>query len=127
MAQGGRQSLLVAPRVFCSSRTICRNACMRRCRIVLLPLFLLGGCWSTYHAVVGATASETYTADGRPGYSIHCDGALLSWATCSAKAGELCETRGFDILERHTWGFPISRTMLVACKRSAINAASTRN
>ena len=81
--------------------------------LFLIPIM---GCWSAYHRMVGATDSQTYTADGRPGYTIHCDGALLSWETCSAKAGELCETRGYDILERHTWGFPIERTMLVACK-----------
>ena len=70
-----------------------------------LALVQMAECWSTYHGIVGATDSETYTAEGRAGYTIHCDGALLSWETCSAKAGELCETRGYDVLEKHTWGF----------------------
>jgi hypothetical protein len=89
---------------------------LRHTAALALVLVQMAGCWSTSHGIVGATASETYTADGRPGYTIHCDGALLSWSTCSAKAGELCETRGYDILEKPTWGFPIARTMLVACK-----------
>jgi hypothetical protein len=58
-----------------------------------------------------------YTADGRPGYDVHCNGAALTWAACSAKAGELCEARGYDILERHMWGFPLMRNMIVACKQ----------
>jgi hypothetical protein len=84
--------------------------------LIMVPM---AGCWSAYHRMVGATDNETYTADGRLGYTIHCDGALLSWETCSEKAGELCESRGYDVMERHTWGFPISRTMLIACKQQS--------
>jgi hypothetical protein len=69
------------------------------------------------HTAGCATASKTYTADGRPGYDVHCNGAALTWAACSAKAGELCEANGYDILERHMWGFPLMRNMIVACKR----------
>jgi hypothetical protein len=95
---------------------------------LMLALVQMSGCWSAYHGMVGATDSETYTADGRSGYTIHCDGALLSWGTCSAKAGELCQTRGNDIVEKHTWGFPISRTMIVACKQqSEIKPTSSPN
>jgi hypothetical protein len=49
-----------------------------------------------------ATASKTYTADGRAGYDIHCNGAVLTWAAYAAKAGEMCETHGYDVLEKHT-------------------------
>jgi hypothetical protein len=90
---------------------------LRHAAALALMLAPMVGCWSAYHKLTGPTDSETYTADGLPGYTIHCDGALLSWGSCAAKAGELCETRGYDIIDRHTWGFPISRTMLVACKR----------
>ena len=69
------------------------------------------------HMMGCATASKTYTADGRPGYDVHCNGAALTWAACSAKAGELCEAHGYDVLERHTWGFPLMRNMIVACKQ----------
>jgi hypothetical protein len=51
-----------------------------------------------------ATASKTSTADGRAGYDVHCNGAALTWAACTEKAGELWEAHGYDVLERHTWG-----------------------
>lgn len=47
-----------------------------------------------------ATASKTYTSDGEEGYVITCSGMALNWGHCYQKAGELCETRGFEILER---------------------------
>lgn len=74
----------------------------------ILSLVQVAGC---------ATASKTYTADGRPGYDVHCNGAALTWAACSEKAGELCEAHGYDVLERHMWGFPLMRNMIVACKQ----------
>jgi hypothetical protein len=97
----------------------------RHAAALALMLVPMAGCWSAYHKITGATDDATYAADGRPGYMIHCDGALLSWGTCTAKAGELCETSGYDILEKHTWGFPISRTMTVACKRQPENKTSS--
>lgn len=81
-----------------------------------------------------ATASGTYTQDGRKGYSIDCSGAMNSWGTCYTKAGNLCGARGYDILHRTgdqgtgfagyansgggmvTGGTIISRGMQIACK-----------
>jgi len=88
---------------------------MRYRQTAFLGLALLGGC-SAYHGLIGPTASATFTADGRAGYSISCDGTRLSWESCTDKAGELCKDRGYDIIEKRDWGYPVSRTMLVACK-----------
>lgn len=73
-----------------------------------------------------ATAKETYTPDGRQGYSIQCSGLVLSWANCYEKAGAICVARGYDIISRSdergaiattTYaGTTVTRTMLVACK-----------
>jgi hypothetical protein len=82
---------------------------------------LLAGC---------ATSSQTYTADGRIGYSINCSGTALNWGMCEQKAGDLCGTRGYEILSTAgdhgliaTGGngnffasSTISRSMLIACK-----------
>ena len=62
----------------------------------------------------GACASRhaTYTADGRRGYVITCDGYLNSFATCLVKAGRACGNRGYDTLK----GSPDDRSLLIACK-----------
>ncbi|MNF91247.1 hypothetical protein D3C84_738410 [compost metagenome] len=81
----------------------------------------LGGC---------ATASKTYTSDGREGFSIDCSGSALSWGKCYEKAGELCGARGYDLLEKSGdqgstvaanqfglyGGSVMSRSMVIACK-----------
>jgi hypothetical protein len=80
---------------------------------------------------------ETYTADGRKGYAINCGGiagasvgtalslagggqgavanydatAPPNWAVCFQRAGDLCGTRGYDVLERSPNG-----AMLIQCK-----------
>lgn len=78
-----------------------------------------------------ASSSKTYTADGREGYSLNCSGTARNWGMCEQKAGELCGSRGYQILSTTgdkgliaTAGSggnffattTISRTMLVACK-----------
>jgi hypothetical protein len=78
-----------------------------------------------------ATSRETYTADGRPGYSINCSGTGLNWGMCLEKAGDLCGERGYTVLEKSSdqgsvvTGGPLgryggsvtSRNMIVECKR----------
>lgn len=45
-----------------------------------------------------ASSSETYLPDGSAGYSLDCSGTLRDWGACYEKAGELCGTRGYDII-----------------------------
>ena len=87
----------------------------------ILVAALLAGC---------ASSSQTYTSDGRVGYSLNCSGTARNWGMCEQKAGELCGARGYDILSTTgdhgliaTAGggnffasTTISRTMLIACK-----------
>ena len=86
-----------------------------------LALALLAGCAST---------SRIHTADGKVGYSINCSGTARSWNQCYAKAGELCGSRGYNILTRDAeqgafvsansmsmvGSTTATRTMVVACK-----------
>jgi len=94
---------------------------MKQLLVFLLIINSAAGC---------AVAKQTYTADGREGYSINCSGEALTWGACFEKAGEICATRGYDILEQSgdqgamisatqagAFGTTtISRSMLIACK-----------
>lgn len=86
-----------------------------------------------------ATVKETYTPDGRKGYTLNCSGTARGWDKCYAAAGELCKEAGYDILSRssedasfaavggsvNSSGGSIGgssvktneRSMLIACKR----------
>ncbi|BBU33397.1 hypothetical protein BTHE68_71310 (plasmid) [Burkholderia sp. THE68] len=55
----------------------------------LFPL-LLGAC---------ATASHTYAPDGREAFSLDCSGSARSWGMCLEKAGDLCNTRGYEVMQ----------------------------
>lgn len=57
----------------------------------LFLIFFLGAC---------ASSSQTYMADGSPGYTVNCSGAARSWSQCYRKAGEICAANGYDIIER---------------------------
>jgi hypothetical protein len=58
--------------------------------------------------LLGACVNSTpiHTADGRQGHAISCSGAGLygtyvaSWNQCFERAGEICGTRGYDILSK---------------------------
>jgi len=79
-----------------------------------------------------ATSKQTYTADGRIGHSINCSGRDLTWGSCYAKAGDLCGTKGYEVLEKSgeqqsavagsAYGIfgstSFSRSMLITCKGS---------
>lgn len=81
----------------------------------------LGGC---------ASASKTYTSDGREGFSINCSGSALNWGMCFEKAGDLCGTRGYNVLEKSGdqgdavsanqlglyGGTVTTRSLVIACK-----------
>jgi len=53
-------------------------------------------------ALVTACASSkpVYLPDGSRGYSISCDGAAVGMNVCFEKAGQLCGSRGYDLLNR---------------------------
>tara|TARA_B100000686_G_C15971674_1_gene563027 strand:+ start:134 stop:430 length:297 start_codon:yes stop_codon:yes gene_type:complete len=88
----------------------------------LFLTFVLNGC---------ATVKETYSQDGRKAYTLNCSGSARGWDKCYVAAGELCKTKGYDIMDRSSdAGFAIGgtnnsiagattneRSMLVACKK----------
>lgn len=94
---------------------------MRTIVIYLTITLCLSGC---------ATASKTYTSDGNEGYNITCSGSALNWGMCYEKAGELCGTKGYEVLEKSGdqgamlsgnqfglyGGSVINRNMIIKCK-----------
>lgn len=91
----------------------------------LIVVVLVGGCLCGC-----ATASKTFTSEGKEGYNINCSGSALNWGMCYEKAGDLCGERGFEILEKSgdrgtiaTYGqyglfagSVINRSMIIKCK-----------
>ena len=55
-----------------------------------------------------ATARDVYLADGSKGYNINCGGALMNFAHCLEKAGELCGSRGYLVVNQQGDAVPIS-------------------
>lgn len=94
---------------------------MRNTIMLLLITAILGGC---------ATASKTYTADGKEGYNITCSGSALNWGMCYEKAGNICGSKGYEVLEKNGdqgallsgnqyglyAGSVINRSMIIKCK-----------
>ncbi len=89
--------------------------------LAVLSSFALSGC---------ATASQTYLPDGRAGYTVECSGAANSWGKCYEKAGQICGTKGYNIISQTGdkgnmvsgnqfgvyGGSVITRDLLIACK-----------
>ena len=67
-----------------------------------------------------ATASKTYGPDGREAYSLNCSGTARSWGDCLEKAGEICATRGYDIVSATN-----DRGAIVGANRSTLFATTT--
>ncbi len=65
---------------------------MRKVAMYISIALFLSGC---------ATASKTYTSDGKEGYNITCSGSALNWGMCYEKAGEICAQKG--ALRRTEW------------------------
>ena len=100
-----------------------RSALSRRTGCVALALAVaLGGC---------ASSSLTYGPDGREAHALNCSGFARTWAMCAQKAGEICGTRGYDVIAAGggtagtiatvtpSSGFAgpvIERSMLIRCK-----------
>jgi hypothetical protein len=47
-----------------------------------------------------ATVEETYGPSGRTAYTIECSGTGVNWGDCYAKAGNLCQERGYDVVQQ---------------------------
>jgi hypothetical protein len=90
-------------------------------------LYLVAFC-----AVVAGCAGqkETFLPDGGKGYSISCSGAAMNWGMCYEKAGDICGTRGHDVIAGGSdqgtvvsgsqfglfGGSVMNRSMLIKCK-----------
>jgi len=46
------------------------------------------------------TAAPVYLADGSKGFNISCGGAVQSFGDCHAKAGEICGSKGYEVVNR---------------------------
>jgi hypothetical protein len=56
---------------------------------ILFLTFTLNGCTT-------AVVKETYSQDGKKAYTLSC----AVWSQCYNSAGELCKTKGYDILNK---------------------------
>jgi hypothetical protein len=56
---------------------------------LLLVVLAFAGC---------APATQTYGPDGREAYTPNCSGLARTWAMCAEKAGEICGTRGYEVI-----------------------------
>lgn len=97
---------------------------MLRLAVIAGAIGLVAGC---------ASSSTTYGPDGRAAHAIQCSGAALSWGDCYKKAGEICQSAGYDLITRSGeqggtagigafGGFAGStfyRSMLVSCRGGA--------
>lgn len=102
---------------------------MRILILFLLIIAFISGC---------ATASKTYTSDGKEGYVITCSGSALNWGMCYEKAGEICGKKGYEIVEKSGdtgsivsgnqlgvyGGSIINRTMIIKCKECNENKSN---
>jgi len=64
---------------------------MFRILVVTSSFLLISAC---------ATVTETYLPSGKKGYNIGCDGSALSWDLCYNKAGEICKSRGYRVINK---------------------------
>jgi len=94
---------------------------MKRAILILSIVAFISGC---------ATASKTYTSDGKEGYVINCSGSALNWGMCYEKAGKPCGTKGYEVLEKSGdtgamvtvgqyglyGGSVINRSIIIKCK-----------
>ena len=56
---------------------------------------------ATALAISGCSTSQSvYTATGSIGHSIDCSGLAQTWNACFAKAGELCQAKGYTVVSQ---------------------------
>lgn len=54
------------------------------------------------------TTSDVYLADGSKGHNISCHGAVQNISACMQKAGEICGTAGYAVVDRQGDAVPMS-------------------
>lgn len=59
--------------------------------IIFACVMSLAGC---------ATAKPTYGPDGKAAYTIECSGTAGSWGMCYRKAGDLCGSSGYKVINQ---------------------------
>ncbi len=79
--------------------------------IAILTMLSLYGC---------ASSSQTYTQSGAIGHNINCSGVARNWGMCFEKAGELCKTSGYRILQATT-----DNGIVINAESRSLNAMST--
>jgi hypothetical protein len=73
---------------------------MHRILALLVALFVLTAC---------ASSRQIYTNDGSVGHAINCSGTIRDWSMCYEKAGELCQSSGYEIISRNeSTGYVVS-------------------
>src|SRR6266436_3273938 len=69
---------------------------MRETNMLIRLIFIL--CTS---ALVGcASSSKTFDADGKEAHVLNCSGTARNWGMCLEKAGEICGTKGYEIVQK---------------------------
>lgn len=53
-----------------------------------------------------ATASPVFLADGSKGYDIACGGTVMNFSNCLAKAGSICGSRGYEVVNKNGDAIP---------------------
>ena len=64
---------------------------MKKIYVLLLIMSLLTSC---------AISKQTYLPDGSVGHSISCDGSAVGMNVCFEKAGEICGSKGYKLVNR---------------------------
>ena len=76
-----------------------RDAEMIRFVVFAIVLLIMGGC---------ATSREVYFADGSNGHFINCQGAFQGFSSCLVTAGDICETRGYLVVNQQGEAVPLA-------------------
>jgi hypothetical protein len=72
--------------------------------------------------VAGCASSKTFDAEGKEALVLNCSGMARNWGMCYEKAGELCRTKGYEVVEKSGYsgwvlGGSTSRTLVIRCKQ----------
>lgn len=70
--------------------------------ILIVVVALLQGC---------VTSKEVFLADGTKGHNINCSGSGMNYSNCLEKAGEVCGTRGYHLLNQQGEVVPFSQAI----------------
>ncbi|MCG7755839.1 MAG: hypothetical protein LZF64_05755 [Nitrosomonas sp.] len=57
------------------------------------------------------TSKEVFLADGTKGHNINCGGSGMNYSNCLEKAGEVCGTRGYHLLNQQGEVVPFSQAI----------------